>query len=131
VVGRASTVATVGVDAEPNEPLPDGVLALVSLPVERPRLLALAAQEPAVCWDRLLFSAKESVYKAWFPLARRWLDFTEADVDLRPGAGRSGGFTARLLVDGPVVPGHGPLSTLDGRWTADRGLLVTSIVVPV
>jgi len=129
VVGPASSVATVGVDAEPNEPLPDGVLRLVSLPVERPRLVALAAREPEVCWDRLLFSAKESVYKAWFPLTRRWLDFAEADIDLRPGDGRSGDFTARLLVDGPVVPGHGPLSTFDGRWTADRGLLVTAIVV--
>jgi len=28
---------------------------------------------PGPSWDRLLFSAKESVYKAWFPLTGRWL----------------------------------------------------------
>src|SRR5262249_33599292 len=61
-------------------------------------------------WDRLLFSAKESVYKAWFPLARRWLGFEEADVTLDP-AGR---FTARLLVPGPV-------SGFTGRWTVHNG----------
>jgi hypothetical protein len=36
----------------------------VSLPTERERLALAAAQQPAVHWDRLLFSAKESVFKA-------------------------------------------------------------------
>jgi 4'-phosphopantetheinyl transferase EntD len=31
---------------------------------------------------KLLFSAKKSVYKAWFLLARRWLGFKEASIDI-------------------------------------------------
>jgi 4'-phosphopantetheinyl transferase EntD len=78
-----------------------------------------------VHWDRLLFSAKESVYKAWFPLTRRWLNFTEAAVTPHP----DGTFTARLLVPGPVVDGH-PVDGFDGRWLTRDGLVLTAIVLP-
>jgi 4'-phosphopantetheinyl transferase EntD len=121
VAGDAGAVLTIGVDAEPAEPLPAGVLAHVSRPEERAHVADLARDEPAVCWDRLLFSAKESVYKAWFPLAGRWLDFDQARIDIRPGGERAGTFTARLLVDGPV-PGF------TGRWLVRDGLVVTAIV---
>jgi 4'-phosphopantetheinyl transferase EntD len=30
--------------------------------------------------DRLLFSAKEAVYKAWLPLVGEWLDHQEAEI---------------------------------------------------
>ena len=93
---RRGAVIAVGIDAEPDEPLPDGVLDVVSLPEERARL---AAGIPAVHGDRLLFAAKESVYKAWFPLTGRWLGFEDARIDLRP----DGTFEAHLLVDGPVA----------------------------
>jgi 4'-phosphopantetheinyl transferase EntD len=81
-VARTTAIATMGLDAEPNEPLPDGVLDVIALDSERARIAELSAAEPAVRWDRLLFSAKESVYKAWFPVAQRWLDFEEATLSL-------------------------------------------------
>jgi 4'-phosphopantetheinyl transferase EntD len=112
-------IATLGIDAEVHEALPAGVLDLVSLPAERSRLRQLAADEPGVCWDRLLFSAKESVYKAWYPLTRAWLDFAEADVVLE----RSGEFTATLLVPAPVTG-------FTGRWLVRDGLMLTAIAVP-
>jgi 4'-phosphopantetheinyl transferase EntD len=121
-------VVSLGLDAEPDEPLPDhGMLELIALEDERARLSELAAAMPGVCWDRLLFSAKESVYKTWFPLARCWLGFESADVVIDP---RAGTFTARLLVPGPLVNGS-PLTLLNGRWLARRGLLVTAAVVPL
>ncbi|HEX6452667.1 MAG TPA: 4'-phosphopantetheinyl transferase superfamily protein, partial [Trebonia sp.] len=81
VVARARDLLTVGIDAEPaGGALPDGVLDRVSLPAERAMLGELSAAAPGVSWDRLLFSAKESVYKAWFPLARRWLGFEDAEI---------------------------------------------------
>jgi 4'-phosphopantetheinyl transferase EntD len=126
-VGLTSDVVSMGVDAEPNEPLPDhGMLELVALSQERVRLGELAAEVPGICWDRLLFSAKESVYKTWFPLARSWLGFESADIVIDP---RGGTFAARLLVPGPLVNGT-PLTQLGGRWLADQGLLVTAVVVP-
>jgi 4'-phosphopantetheinyl transferase EntD len=93
---------------------------------ERARLPELATGMPGICWDRLLFSAKESVYKTWFPLTRRWLGFESADVLIDS---RGNTFTARLLVPGPVVAGV-PLTVLNGRWLADQGFLVTAVVVP-
>jgi len=124
-VANATSVAALGIDAEPNAGLPDDVANLVALPIELDRLAELAATDRRVCWDRLLFSAKEAVYKAWFPLAQRWLDFHEADVTFE----RDGRFTARLLVPGPRL-GDRDLTGFDGRWLAANGLVLSAVAVP-
>jgi 4'-phosphopantetheinyl transferase EntD len=123
VVARASHVLTIGLDAEPDEVLPDGVLAVISAPGERARLRELAAAVPDTCWDRLLFSAKEATYKAWFPLTRRWLGFEDADITINAADGT---FEARLLVAVPAVDGC-PLTGFTGRWLAHDGLILTVI----
>ncbi|MFS8202752.1 4'-phosphopantetheinyl transferase family protein [Streptomyces sp. CWNU-52B] len=130
-LARAGDLASLGIDAEPHQRLPDGVLAAVALPDEDRRLRALAGQHPGTHWDRLLFSAKESVYKAWFPLTGKWLDFAEADIEVftDPGHSTSGGLRATLLVPGPVVDGH-RVGRFDGRWAVRRGLVATSVTVP-
>lgn len=116
VVASAAALRTVGIDAEPAEPLPDGVLDAIALPEEK---ASLAALPPGVPWDRLLFSAKETVYKSWFPLTRRFLEFHEARIALAP----DGTFAATLLVPAPL-PGF------TGRWTRANGLVVTAIATP-
>ncbi|MFI6851298.1 4'-phosphopantetheinyl transferase [Streptomyces sp. NPDC050416] len=128
---RAADLASLGIDAETHGPLPEGVLPAVALPAEAERLRHLAAQRPDVHWDRLLFSAKEAVYKAWFPLTGKWLDFTEADIDLSaaPGDRPRGTFRATLLVPGPRL-GDRRLGHFDGQWTTDRGLVATAVAVP-
>jgi 4'-phosphopantetheinyl transferase EntD len=125
-VAHASDVATIGMDAEPGDPLPSGVLDVISLPAERARLAALAGERPAVCWDRLLFSAKESVYKAWFPLTGRWLGFEDADVTLSP----DGTFTARLRTELTEPTEAQPPASFAGRWLAGGGLIMAAIAVP-
>ena len=128
---RASAVAfdrdivTIGLDAEPHDQLPDGVLGAVASPDEQARVAALAAAVPRLRWDRMLFCAKETVYKAWFPLTGRWLGFEDAAVDFDP-VNRT--FNARLLVDGPVVNGN-KLTGFDGRWLISDGLIVTAITI--
>ena len=124
-VARGRDVITIGLDAEPHDTLPHGVLGAVASHGEQVRLATLASARPDVCWDRMLFSAKESVYKAWFPLTRRWLNFEDADVDIDPV---NHVFTARLLVDGPVVNGA-VLTGFEGRWLVSDGLIVTTIVI--
>ena len=96
-------VVAIGVDAEPNRGLRDGALRAVCAEAEEARILALRTAIPEVSWDRLLFSAKESVYKAWFPLTGRPLRFRAVCVDFDPVRTT---FSARLLVDGPVVNGR-------------------------
>jgi 4'-phosphopantetheinyl transferase EntD len=125
-VARHTEVLALGIDAEPHAPLPDGLLPDIARPEERPLLVELARARPDVHWDRLLFSAKESVYKAWFPLAERWLGFEDASLEIDPGAGS---FSARLLVEGPIV-GAEPLRGFEGRWLVREGLVLTAIAVP-
>jgi len=119
-------MAAIDLDAEPDDALPRGVLESISAPVERARLRDLALAAPGTCWDRMLFSAKESVYKAWFPLTRRSLGFKEADVSIDAADGT---FAARLLVPAPAVRGS-PLTGFSGRWLAGRGLILTVVTVP-
>jgi 4'-phosphopantetheinyl transferase EntD len=118
-------VRTVGLDAEPHAALPDGVLEAVSDAGERAVLDRLARERPDVRWDKLLFSAKESVYKAWFPLTGRWLGFE--DAELVPAA--DGTFRAALRVPGPVVDGMA-IASFDGRWIVRDGLVITAIAMP-
>jgi 4'-phosphopantetheinyl transferase EntD len=124
-VARSTEVLAIGLDAEPDQPLPDGVLGAISLAAERVSLLELARSAPGPNWDRMLFCAKESVYKAWFPLTGRWLGFEQAHITLDPAAGT---FSARLLVPGTPVDGR-ELTAFDGRWLARRGLILTAISV--
>lgn len=125
-VARSSALAGLGIDAEPNGPLPRGVLDTVSLPAERVRLAELSAARPEVSWDRLLFSAKEAVFKTWYPLTLRELGFDQADIRIDPG---SGDFSARLLVPGPQVGGR-RVDGFQGRWLCRDGLVVTAITLP-
>jgi 4'-phosphopantetheinyl transferase EntD len=125
-LAHSRDIATIGIDAEPHSPLPDGVVDVVASEAERHALAELAAAAPGVSWDKLLFSAKEATYKAWFPLTQRWLGFQEASIGINPAAGT---FTARLLVPGPVLAGH-QLTEFSGRWLAAGGLVITSIAVP-
>jgi 4'-phosphopantetheinyl transferase EntD len=118
--------ASIGIDAEPHGPLPEGVLEAIARPEEHGRLAELAAGAPGVHWDRLLFSMKESVYKAWFPLTGSWLDFDEASITVEPSAGA---FTAVLQVPGPVLGGR-ELTTFTGRFSTSDTLVLTAIAVP-
>ncbi|HUN78967.1 MAG TPA: 4'-phosphopantetheinyl transferase superfamily protein [Solirubrobacteraceae bacterium] len=129
-LARSEELLGVGIDAEPNGPLPAGLLNDVARERERALLARLALVEPSIHWDRLLFCAKEAVYKVWFPLARRWLGFEDALLELDPPAPgtRSGSLRARLLVPGPVVE-EKPLTALSGRWLARDGLLFAAIAL--
>jgi 4'-phosphopantetheinyl transferase EntD len=129
-VGRRREVRSVGIDAEPHDVLPKGVLDAVSLPRERTELSGLPT---GLHWDRILFCAKEATYKAWFPLTHRWLGFEDAhisfDVDALDGDGTGvGTFRSQILID-PAAESGPPLTTLDGRWSVRDGLALTAIVL--
>ncbi|MFF4588364.1 4'-phosphopantetheinyl transferase [Streptomyces sp. NPDC001388] len=123
-VARANALAVLGIDAEPHRPLPPRVLPGVTLAVERSRLELLSRASPGICWDRVLFSAKESVYKAWFPLMRVWLGFQDAEVTLY----RDGTLTARILL-GPGPDGSCPTG-FSGRWRVAGDLVATAVTRP-
>jgi 4'-phosphopantetheinyl transferase EntD len=129
-VARAEDVLGVGIDAEPHQPLPEGVLGQIAGAEERRRLAELARDQPAVSWDRLLFCAKEAVYKVWFPLARCWLGFEDARLRFDLG----GTFQAQLLKPWPdenvgFAAAHRQPAVLQGRWVARDGFALAAITI--
>jgi 4'-phosphopantetheinyl transferase EntD len=126
VVGRVADVRSVGIDAEPHDVLPKGVLDAISLAAERKEIAALPG---GLHWDRILFCAKEATYKTWFPLTHRWLGFEDAHITFTvDGSGRAGSFESRILID-PAAESGPPLTTLTGRWSVASGLTLTAIVL--
>jgi 4'-phosphopantetheinyl transferase EntD len=123
-VALANRVGGIGIDAEPHAAVPDGTLDLVVRDDERARLDVLADTHPGVHWDRIVFCAKEAVFKVWFPLTRRWLDFTDVSTTVQP----DGTFAARVWVGSPRV-GTTDLSVLGGRWVIGRGLVAAGCSV--
>lgn len=122
-VAHASQVTAVGIDAEPDEPLPAGVLEAIALPEETERIARMAGRDGPASWERLLFSCKESVFKTWYPITGRELGFDGASIRFDP---HNQSFTADLRVDSgtPLLP-----QRLHGRWTARRGLVVSAIAL--
>jgi 4'-phosphopantetheinyl transferase EntD len=65
-----------GIDVEPAALLPPDMLELIATPQELHKI----ADDP-LC-GKLLFAAKEAVYKAVYPLERVFLEFRDIEVDL-------------------------------------------------
>jgi 4'-phosphopantetheinyl transferase EntD len=70
---------SVGIDIEPAEPLAPDLLGIVATAKERDRI------EDDPFRGRLLFSIKEAIYKAVYPLDRTFLDHHDVEVSLADG----------------------------------------------
>ena len=120
-VALARDVAAIGIDAEPCMALADGLLMAVAGDAERAWLAELSTAGQGTPWDRVLFSAKESVYKAWYPHTGE----RPGPADLTVRIGQAGTFTA-TLPRGCAAP---PVARLTGRWLVRRGLIVTAVTI--
>jgi 4'-phosphopantetheinyl transferase EntD len=74
-VGMSRDIGALGIDVEPAERLPSELLDLVATPQEQLRI------EEDPFRGRLLFAAKEAVYKAVYPLDRAFLDHHDVQID--------------------------------------------------
>ena len=75
-VARSGCLRSLGIDVEPAEPLPRGLVPIVATATERARY------NTAVLESRILFCAKEAVFKALHPLCGLFLDFHDIEIDL-------------------------------------------------
>ncbi|MDH6133778.1 4'-phosphopantetheinyl transferase EntD [Kitasatospora sp. MAA4] len=126
-VARSERISMIGIDAEPHSALPEGILETVSLREERLWVRQLGRSAPGTHWDRLLFSLKEAVYKAWSPATARPLGFEDARITVDPAAAT---FEAHLLVPSPLLRHGRPLHRLRGRWLISGGLVLCAIAEP-
>src|SRR5215217_789328 len=75
-ISNNRSVGAVGVDIEPAGIFPCELLELVATPTERLRIFAGSD------YGTLLFTIKEAVYKATYPLDGRFLDPQDIEVDI-------------------------------------------------
>jgi 4'-phosphopantetheinyl transferase EntD len=125
-VAPSDVLGAIGIDAEPHAALGEEILPEIITPAENRRLADLSAASADVHWDRVWFSAKEAVYKAWFPLTRRWLGFHDVELTVDRASGR---FVAQLRIPGARIDGE-PIGRFTGRWLVRDGLTLTAVVVP-
>ncbi|BCG79326.1 4'-phosphopantetheinyl transferase [Mesorhizobium sp. 113-3-3] len=78
-VAPVGSIVSLGIDVEPAQPLPDDIFAIVATGADR---TGAADQRLA---GRILFAAKEAVYKAAYPLDREVLGYEDIAVDLDAG----------------------------------------------
>ncbi len=117
-VAKRSDRLAIGIDAEPNEPLEAGVVDRIARPEERDRLDGETGSSISV--ERLLFCAKEAIYKVWFPVAGCWLGYHDASVEFDL---TSQTFEATILIDGPI-------DVVSGRFGVAGGIIATAIELP-
>lgn len=121
-VGFASQVRTIGIDAEPHADTREGVLQRIASVEELDHLEELSSNYPNTHWDRLLFSAKEATFKAWFPQTRFPLRFRDATI----GFSADGVFTARVAPNEPTRSGP---CVMSGRWLVSD-IVLTAVFAP-
>ncbi|WP_328750671.1 4'-phosphopantetheinyl transferase superfamily protein [Streptomyces sp. NBC_00285] len=115
-------IAAIGIDAEPNKPLPAGAGRLSLLPAEVERARELDMVRPSVAWTRLLFCAKEAAYKAWYTLTGQPLNSRDVEIEVDPE-----GTLAAVI---SLTPQGRTAPLLRGRWVVREDLLVVALSVP-
>jgi len=122
VVARADAVVALGADVECRKPWPDDVIEEVATPAEAEWLARLGPQQ-SLTLDTVLFSAKESVFKALYPRVGRFFGFEEVDIMLDVAAGS---FAAHLQ---PRLARDALMPKVAGRFAATTEFIVTAVVV--
>jgi 4'-phosphopantetheinyl transferase EntD len=103
-------IRALGIDLEPDEPLPRDIIAETMTAAEA------RAQTP-----RVVFSAKEALYKAQYPLTRALFGYDAVAITLSPGT-----FTGTFLQG---VPGFPAGTRLQGRWVRAEGHVLTAVIL--
>lgn len=129
--GSTTHLRTIGIDAEPNDPLPAGVAELVV--TDESELESCRSASPLVHWPTVLFSTKESIYKAWYPTFETWLDFSDVTVELSPTSPTAGTFRVEPSPTTTMAAAEARfVGELRGGYEVDleAGLVTTSAYLP-
>jgi Phosphopantetheinyl transferase component of siderophore synthetase len=112
-VAKSCEFLSLGLDLEARRWLPAEVERRVCTADELGESARLSEAKP---WTTAIFGAKECFYKCYFPVVRRFLDFSDVHVALDPERST---FSATLVGDG--LPGIDGQRSFEGRlvWTED------------
>lgn len=109
-VSEKSQTDWLGIDAEPAEPISAEVAQVVAHGHEHEWI------SRAPLNGRILFCAKEAVFKAWYPVRQTSLDFADASLEFNA---EEQTFIALIHMDGNL---H-----LRGRWDVSDGIIATIV----
>lgn len=119
-VSNHTDIRALGLDIEPDEPLPGEIVDTVLLPEERAWLSDMAEPGKAA---RAIFCIKEAVYKAQYPLTGQIIGFDAVKIEFEQGQGR---FAAVFQQDcSPFCRGE----RLHGHCTRAAGLILSGLTI--
>ena len=118
-VAPSQVCNAIGIDAEPNRGLTPRVLDRIASSTECEHVQYLRASQPHISFDRLLFSIKESIYKAVFSNSGDSLRFKDVRVLVNP----NGNFDAQ------ITSPHLRCASLQGNWGERDGILGTIVTI--
>lgn len=122
-VAKQSAIVALGIDVEGREPLKEGMARRICSEGELARLAALGDHPPEV-WAKLIFSAKESFYKAYFPNEHVELGFRDAEIEIDPATA-----TFRLQLCNGGKPALAGRREVTGRFVFGPAHLFTALLV--
>lgn len=118
-VTRSSSILGLGIDAEPEISLSSRTMDRIADVRQLPQLGFLGPSGGI-----FMFSAKESVFKALFPVYRDWIGFEDLSVHLS----EDGSFKVDYC-NKSLISRVGGLGILQGRWACWQGLALTTAVL--
>lgn len=124
-VADAERFGAIGIDVEESSHWHDRVGAMVTRPDE---IQPAGPPGTGSCsWQLIRFSAKESVFKAWFAQFRTWLDFGDVVVEFDPGSASSdvGAFRAEVRPGGTASG-----AAYRGRYGVHSSGYVATVALP-
>jgi len=122
VVGRTEHFTALGIDAERVGALSPSLWPMILTEGER-RWLQDQDEPSRDLFASVVFSAKESFFKAQFPVTSRFLEFREVEVVLEP-AGQT--FVTRVA---SPAPGMERLSRCEGQFMQRGAIVLTGIAL--
>jgi len=112
----------IGIDAEEKSPLDINSLDLVCTLAEQTWLNKNGLNN--TFWSKVIFSAKESLFKCYYPLTHEYLDFLEAEFTLNLD---NNTFSA-TIPGNPAEPFNKNIP-IEGRFLLDEKYIYTSLVL--
>jgi 4'-phosphopantetheinyl transferase EntD len=123
-VARSHELSALGIDIEEDTPLGEHLVPMIATVRER-RWLDGRSPDRGV-FGKLVFSAKESTYKAQYAITGRMLDFPQVELDVDPALGT---FAAEVVErEARALLGDRRLS---GRFARGEGYLLTAVALPL
>jgi len=117
-----STCKAIGIDAEEKTSLDKDSLDLVCTKAEKKWLNKRGLANSF--WSKVIFSAKESLFKCYYPLTHEYLDFLDAEFTLDPDKN-----TFSASIPGKAAEPFNNEKPIEGRFLIDDNYIYTSLVL--